>query len=112
MSGLPPFLYLLSPQGIFAACCAVAFMCWIYIGWVLPIDTIRDKTNKKSKTPFIGLLAVVGILPIVIFLGSMYKSRGNNGNINGTSMNAMGPVPVVGNNTRGALPNARAPQPY
>lgn len=113
MSDMPFLFYFLSPQALMIIGITMLFLLWVYLGWVVPIDTIRDKNNKKSKIPFIMLLIIVGIMPILVLIGSMYKSsRGNNGNITGTSMNAMGPQPVAPSNMRGALPANRAPQPY
>ena len=118
MSGMPIFMFL-SPDAIFAMCIILLVMLYLYIGWILPIMKIRDP-SVKTKTGWVMTLIIFGILPIVIAVGlHVQEARRAAGNVSGTSMNAMGPQPVVPlgavsqmNNMRGALPVNRPPAAY
>lgn len=91
---MPMFM---TPETVLLIATVVVFGVWIYFGWVLPIQKIRDPATK-TKTGYVMLLILLGLSPILIpLIMSLVGSRMNarNGAVSGTSMNGMGPAPVV-----------------
>jgi hypothetical protein len=66
----------------------------VYFGWIRPIQKIRDPT-VKTKSGHVMILLIFGILPILIPIVMAVRSKASASPVNGTSMNAMGPQPVV-----------------
>jgi hypothetical protein len=93
MSDMPLFM-LLSPEGMRAMGFMILLGLYLFFGWIWPIMKIRDK-NVKTKSGWVLMLIIIGILPIVapLIMGAMEARR--NAAVSGTSMNAMGPQPVV-----------------
>ena len=95
-SGMPIFMFL-SPESLMIMGIFFLLACWIYFGWIRPIQKIRDP-NVTTKTGHVLILFLLGICPVIvpIVMGVM-NARRNAGAaaVNGTSMNAMGPQPVV-----------------
>lgn len=116
MSDMPIFLFL-SPEGRKVMGFFVVLCLYLVLGWIWPIMKIRDK-NVKTKSGWIMMLIIIGILPILIpIVAGMIEARRNSSGVNaaaGTSMNASpGPQPVVmPNQMRGALPANRPSGAY
>lgn len=93
MSGMPMLMFL-SPEGAKALGVIILLGLYLFLGWILPIMKIRDK-NTKTKSGWVLMLIIVGIMPIVapVVMGAVEARRA--GAVSGTSMNAMGPQPVV-----------------
>jgi len=87
-------LMFLSPEGAKALGVIILLGLYLFLGWILPIMKIRDK-NTKTKSGWVLMLIIVGIMPIVapVVMGAVEARRA--GAVSGTSMNAMGPQPVV-----------------
>lgn len=109
-------LLFLSPEGAKALGVIILLGLYLFFGWIWPIMKIRDK-NTKTKSGWVLMLLIIGILPIVapIIMGMVGARR--NAGVNaaaGTSMNASpGPQPVAGaNEMRGALPTNRPSGAY
>jgi len=87
-------LMFLSPEGAKALGVIILLGLYLFLGWILPIMKIRDK-DTKTKTGWVLMLIIIGIMPIVapVVMGAVEARRG--GAVSGTSMNAMGPQPVV-----------------
>lgn len=59
-----PLLMFLTPEAIwFVGVCILAAV-WIYLGWINPINKIRDNNNTSKGGAYFQMFAV-GILPIV-----------------------------------------------
>jgi hypothetical protein len=89
-----PMLMFLSPEGAKALGVIILLGLYLFLGWILPIMKIRDK-DTKTKTGWVLMLIIIGIMPIVapVVMGAVEARRA--GAVSGTSMNAMGPQPVV-----------------
>ena len=87
-------LMFLSPEGAKALGVIILLGLYLFLGWILPIMKIRDKTTK-TKSGWVLMLIIIGIMPIVapVVMGAVEARRA--GAVSGTSMNAMGPQPVV-----------------
>lgn len=87
-------LMFLSPEGAKALGVIILLGLYLFLGWILPIMKIRDK-DTKTKTGWVLMLIIIGIMPIVapVVMGAVEARRA--GAVSGTSMNAMGPQPVV-----------------
>lgn len=87
-------LMFLSPEGAKALGVIILLGLYLFLGWILPIMKIRDK-NTKTKSGWVLMLIIIGIMPIVapVVMGAVEARRA--GAVSGTSMNAMGPQPVV-----------------
>jgi hypothetical protein len=93
MSDMPMLLFL-SPEGAKALGFIILLGLYLFFGWIWPIIKIRDK-NTKTKSGWVLMLIIIGIMPIVapLIMGAIEARRA--GSVSGTSMNAMGPQPVV-----------------
>ena len=87
-------LMFLSPEGAKALGVIILLGLYLFFGWIWPIMKIRDK-NTKTKSGWVLMLIIIGIMPIVapVVMGAIEARRA--GAMSGTSMNAMGPQPVV-----------------
>jgi len=87
-------LLFLSPEGAKALGVIILLGLYLFFGWIWPIMKIRDK-NTKTKSGWVLMLIIIGIMPIVapVVMGAIEARRA--GAVSGTSMNAMGPQPVV-----------------
>ena len=92
-----PILMFLSPESLTIMGMACVLALWVYFGWVRPIQKIRDPA-AKTKTGHVMMLLILGILPVLvpIIMGVMNARRNASASaVNGTSLNAMGPQPVM-----------------
>jgi len=93
---MPIFMFL-TPETLMVMGIACLLGLWVYFGWIRPIQKIRDPT-VKTKSGHVLMLFLLGICPVLVpIVMSVRGARGNAG-VNaaaGTSMNAMGPQPVV-----------------
>jgi uncharacterized membrane protein HdeD (DUF308 family) len=88
-------LLFLSPEGARALGFLILIGLYLFLGWIWPIIKIRDK-NVKTKSGWVLMLIIIGILPIVApIIMMIMDARRNATAVSGTSMNAMGPQPVV-----------------
>ena len=56
----------------------LCFFLYVYLGWILPIEAIKEADKqKKSKTFPIMTLTVFGIGPIVYLLYKLWTARGS-----------------------------------
>ena len=97
MSSGMPILMFLSPETLMIMGMACVLALWVYFGWIRPIQKIRDP-SVKTKTGHVLILLILGISPVIvpIVMGVMSaRSNASSSTVNGTSMNAMGPQPVV-----------------
>ena len=93
MSDMPLFL-ILSPEGAAVLGMVILFGLYLFLGWILPIMKIRDK-NVKTKSGWVLMLLVIGIGPILAPIAMGVAEARRAGAVSGTTMNAMGPQPVV-----------------
>jgi hypothetical protein len=115
MSGMPMLLFM-SPEAAKGLALIISVGLYLFFGWIWPIIKIRDK-NTKTKSGWVMMLIIVGILPILAPLIMGVMATRSNAGVNaaaGTSMNASpGPQPVAGvNEMRGALPTNRPSAAY
>ena len=92
-----PMLMFLSPEGMKVLGFLILSGLYLFFGWIWPIVKIRDK-NVKTKSGWIMMLIIIGILPILlpVIMGAVEARRNASAAaVSGTSMNAMGPQPVV-----------------
>lgn len=94
---MPMFI---SPEIIMFIAILILMGCYIYFGWALPIQKIRDP-KVKTKTGWIMMLIILGIAPIVVPLIMAATSARRNAAAGaaaaaGTTLNASpGPQPVA-----------------
>jgi hypothetical protein len=94
MSGMP-LLMLLTPESLTVIGVIILTGLWLYFGWIRPIQKIRDP-SVKTKSGHVFLLLLLGICPVLVpILLSAMAARRNANAVAGTSVNAMGPQPVV-----------------
>ena len=98
---------------VFLMCILFSIFCWIYLGFIWPIMTMKDKTKTSGQRGFAGLIFVlVGLGPI---LGGLYSIWGAKGNANssvtgGNKPGNAGGAPNAPSNVAGAS-NELAPKP-
>ena len=82
------------------------FMClflYVYLGWILPIEAIKEADKqKKSKTFPIICLTVFGIGPILYILYQLWSARGS------AASNTTGGTNVPVNNVEPKMPSEAA----
>ena len=95
-SSVPLWLFFLTPESLMVIGTVILVGLWLYFGWIRPIQKIRDP-SVKTKTGHILLLFILGICPVLVpIVASVVSARRNAAAaVSGTSMNAMGPQPVV-----------------
>jgi len=89
-----PMMMFLTPEAVMVIMTTILAGLYLYFCWIRPIQKIRDP-SVKIKTGHVMILLIFGILPILIPIIMAVRSNASAAPVNGTSMNAMGPAPVV-----------------
>jgi len=89
-----PMLMFMTPEALMTVGVIILMGLYLYFCWIRPIQKIRDP-SVKIKTGHVMILLIFGILPILIPIVMAVRSKASASPVNGTSMNAMGPQPVV-----------------
>ena len=87
-------LMFMTPEALMTVGVIILMGLYLYFCWIRPIQKIRDP-SVKIKTGHVMILLIFGILPILIPIVMAVRSKASASPVNGTSMNAMGPQPVV-----------------